>query len=239
VRHFPGAGTGWNELVEGPGGLVYVTRYSDAPEDPAAQRRGSVGIFTPAGELLRELPVEPREGRFRAPKSLAVDPGSGEIWLNLDAFAADGGVAYQALRLAPGGEELEVRAAPPELHFVAFDPGGRGWFAEATGDELRLRVTHAGRELAAARLGARLAPDFVQDIRFAPDGAAILASWAARAFVARLEGARLRVREVRFEVPPDCEPPRGSSLLYTAVLARGSLYATLFCRATILRAGLW
>ncbi len=236
VRHFAGVGAGWNELVEGPAGLLYVTRYSDAPEDPGAQRRGSVGVFTPEGRLLRELPIEPREGSFRAPKSLAVDPASGEIWVNVDSFSAAGDVAYEALRLAPGGQVLERSPSPPELHFVAFDASGRGWFAEAEGRDLRLRVVAAGREIAAASLGARRPVDFVQDIRFAPDGAAILASWAARAFVARLAGGELRVREVRFELPPDCAPPRGPSLLYTAVFARGSLYATLFCRATILRA---
>jgi hypothetical protein len=236
VRHFAGLGAGWNELVEGPGGLVYATRYSDSPEDPGAQRRGSVGVLSPEGALLRELPIEPDRGRFRAPKSLAVDPASGEIWVNVDAFSSDGSVSYEALRLSPGGEVLGTWPAPPELQFAAFDASGRGWFAEAERAELRLRVVAGGREIAATSLGARRPVDFVQDIRFGPDGAAILASWAGRAFVARLEGEELRVREVRFALPPDCAPPRGRSLLYTAVFARGSLYATLFCRATILRA---
>lgn len=238
LRHFAGLGPGLNELAEGPDGAIYATRYSDAPEDPGAQTRGGVAVFDPSGALLREVPVEPADGRFRAPKSVAVDPLSGEVWINLDAFGPDGSVAYQTLRIAPDGEILEAHASPPELHFVAFDPDGRGWFAESSAGALRLRVIEAGRELAAAALGERRPADFVQDIKFGPDGAAALALWSGRAFLARLTDSGLAIGEVVFARPGECALPEGRSILYTAVVARGSLFATLFCGATVLRAPL-
>ncbi len=238
-RVHPELGAGLNELIEDPQGWIHATRYSDAPEDPARQTRGGVLVLTPAGERVRETPIPPAAGRFRAPKSLALDPQSGELWVNLDAFDAEGGVHYETLRISAGGEIQEARPAPPELHFAAFDRAGRGWFAESLDGELRLRVTQRGAELARASLGPREPLDFVQDIQFAPDGRALLALWSARVVVARLGAAGgLSLRELALARPADCVAPRGRSLLYTAVATRERVFATLFCGATVLEAPL-
>lgn len=239
ARAYPELGAGLNELALGPEGRIYATRYSDRPEDPARQTRGGVLVLTPAGERVREIPIAPAGGRFRAPKSLAVDPASGEIWVNVDAFDAEGGVAYQTLRIDASGRIAETLPAPPELHFVAFDAQGRGWFAESTGGELRLRVTRGAAELARAALGSRGALDFVQDIQFAADGRALLALWSSRVIVAELGASgALAIADLALPRPPDCEPPRGRSLLYTAVAHRDRIFATLACGMTVLEAAL-
>lgn len=237
VRHFAGLGTGFNELVEGPDSHVYVTRYSDAPADPAARRYGAVVVLSPEGELVRELRLAPAAGRFVAPKSLDVDPRSGEIWVNTDTFEPDGRIVHETLRLAADGRILERRAAP-ELHFMRFDRRGRLWLAESREGVLSLRVLRAGRLLARLPLGACEPLDFVQEIWPTADGGALLALWSARVIRVVPSGTGFRVAALRLEVPPACRPPVGRSLLYTAVAHRGYLYATLFCRATLLRAPL-
>jgi hypothetical protein len=238
VRHFEALGSGWNELVEGPGGLVYATRYSDRPRDPARQTHSSVGVLDPEGRLLREIRIDPGPLGFRAAKSLAVDPTSGDVWVNTDSFGPDGRVSYERFRLTPDGHVALHQVAPPELHFVAFDARGRGWFAESAGGALTLRVRSAEGELAAASLGPRRPGDFVQDIKFAEDGRALLALWSREVVVARLDGAALSLRRVPMQAPAECEPPQGRSLLYTAVAFRDRLFATLFCGATVLEAPL-
>lgn len=239
ARAYPDLGAGLNELALGPAGRIYATRYSDRPEDPALQTRGGVLVLTPAGERVREIEIPPEQGRFRAPKSLAVDPASGEIWVNVDVFDPAGGLSYETLRIDASGRIAETLPAPPELHFVAFDAQGRGWFAESSGAELSLRVMRGGSELARATLGNRGPLDFVQDIQFAPDGRALLALWSSRVIVAEL-GARgeLAIRDLELERPADCAPPRGRSLLYTAVAQRDRIFATLCCGMTVLEAAL-
>jgi hypothetical protein len=237
VRHYAGLGSGFNEIVEGPDSRLYVTRYSNAPADPAAPRYGAVVVLSPQGDLVREHRLEAVPGRFVAPKSLDVDPASGEIWVNTDTFEADGRIVHETLRLAPDGRVLERRAAP-ELHFVRFDARGRTWLAESGEGALWLRVLQAGRLVARLPLGAREPLDFVQEIRPTADGGALLAFWSSR--VVRVVPARdgFRLEPMRLELPPGCRPPQGRSLLYTAVAHRGNLYATLFCGATVLRASL-
>jgi hypothetical protein len=235
ARHFEGIGVGWNELVEGPEGNVWVTRYSDAPADPSRRRHGSVAVVAPDGRLLREHPLEGKDGSFVAPKSLAVDPASGEVWLNTDTFRPDGSVAHEWIRLSAEGEVRERHAGPPELLFVAFDRAGRGWFAEDASGELRLRIRAAGAWTHTLPLGRRDPLDYVQDIRFTQAGA-LLALWSGRVISIEPEGSGFRARDLRLELPVDCRPPQGRSLLYTAVLHRESVYATLFCGPTVLRA---
>ena len=236
LETFEWLGVGFNELAEGPRGRIYVTRYSNRPSRVSQQEFGSVVILTPEGKLEREFRFEQREGVFTAPKSVAVDPGTGEIWLNADVFSRDGDVSYATLRLSAEGEVLERSSAAPELHFVAFGRDGVGWFAEDRDGELWLRATRGGQEIASSRLGPRAALEFVQDIKPAGEGEAVLALWSARAFLASLTEDRLAVSEIRFERPPDCVPPRGRSLLYTAVRHRDSIYGTLFCGSTVLSA---
>jgi hypothetical protein len=161
VRAFSGLGAGFNELYEGPAGHIYVTRYSDAPRDVERQRYGGVVVLTPDGELVREIRFERDDQRFTAPKSLAIDPASGEIWLNTDTFWVDGSILHETLRLAPDGRVLSREVAPPELHFIRFDAGGRGYFAESLNAAFRLRITTGERELAVIPLGPRKPLDFV------------------------------------------------------------------------------
>ena len=248
-------GPGLNELAVGPGGSLYATRYARDPRRPGAGASGSVVVATPEGELLRELALPGEPGLVRSPKSLAVDPATGQIHLNVDVFGPDGAVGYERIRLAPGGEVLEHRRSPPELHFPAFDAAGRGWFAESEEGRLRLRVTEGRRELVRRELGAREELDFVQDIRFRDDGAALLAFWSGRIVVARLlvedgsparpatqparsssPSAELDTCELRLALPEACRPPRGRGLVYTAVAGPEALHATLYCGATVLTA---
>jgi hypothetical protein len=234
ISHFDGIGVGFNELVEGPEGNLYVTRYSDAPAQPSRRSYGSVAVLSPDGALLRELRIDAGNGAFVAPKSLAVDPAGGEIWLNTDTFGRDGSVVHEWIRLSADGEVLERGAGSRELLFVAFDPGGRGWFAEDASGELRLRLRERGAWTHTLPLGARDPLDFVQDIRFTARGA-LLALWSGRVISVEPTGGGFQVADFRLELPAECAPPGHRSLLYTAVPHRDSLYATLFCGPTILR----
>jgi hypothetical protein len=236
VRHFENLGLGFNELVEGPGGLLYVTRYSDDPFDVGRQRFGSLVVLSPDGELVREFEFPLEEGRFTAPKSVAVDPVTGEIWLNADVFAADGSVSYAWFRLSADGDILEQGAGSPELHFVWFDPEGIGWFAEEDEGDLWLRAKRAGTELVSFPLGPRRGLDFVQDIKAFGSQRVLAALWSGRAFVASLAGPSLA--EIRFQRPADCAPPDGRSLVYTAVGYRNRVCATIVCGAAVLCASL-
>jgi hypothetical protein len=223
-QRFAHLGGGLNELVEGPGGSIYVTRYTEP---------GSVISIEPDGALRWETRLEPHV----APKSVAVDPTSGEVWINTDTKAPDGSIAHETIRLSAQGEVLEARSADgAELHFAAFSSAGEGWFAEARGEWLWLRYEPprgARRELRLARLDPI---DFAQDIEPGP-GSAVVALWSRRAFEVRAGDAGLVAREVRFRVPPECEPPH-PSLTYTAVAWQGELFATLFCGPVVLRAPL-
>ena len=238
VRHFRDIGVGFNELVEGPGGLLYVTRYSDDPFDADRQQFGSVAVLTPEGEPVREFRF-PAEGRvFTAPKSLAVDPLTGEIWLNADVFDAEGGVSYARLRLAPDGTILERDDGPHELQFVWFDPSGTGWFAEDRGGELCLFARRGGDDVASFPLGPRGSLDFVQDLKPFGERGVVAGLWSGRVFVASLEEDGPSLSSVRFQRPSECVPPSGRSLLYTATVYGHRVYATLFCGATVLGAPL-
>ena len=232
LRVFSGIGTGFNELWEGPGGHVYVTRYSDAPRDVAAQRYGAVVELTEEGSLVREIRFEKSAGSFTAPKSVAVDPVSGEIWLNTDTFQEDGGLLYETLRLASDGRVLERQLAPPELQFMSFDREGRGWFAELVDGDFRLRIEERGRRTHIP-LGRREGVDFVQDIKFSAEGHAAIAFWSGRVTLVRRAARGYAWWDLELPRPRECE----RFLVYTAVPYADRVYATLYCGATIVRAG--
>jgi hypothetical protein len=236
VHHFGGVGTGFNELVEGPQGHVYLTRYGTGSESHVRREGGSVVVLTPEGNLVHEFPVQEDPEVFAAPKSLAVDPLTGEIWCNADLLSEGNDPAFVTYKLSPTGEIVARSPAPPELQFVAFGREGTGWFAEADEGRLRLRATRGGQEIARTSLGRPERIDFVQDIKPISPDRAVLSLWSGRAFVAFLDGRFLTAAEVRFQRPADCVPPEGRSILYTAVAYRDSLYATLYCGWTILRA---
>ncbi len=238
VRLWPGLGTGLNEMVEGPDGNLFVTRYADDPLPQGRTGSGAVAVISPEGQLLREFRFPGPAGTYTAPKSLAVDPSTGEIWLNTDTFGPGSAVVHEALRLASDGRVLERTSGPAELHFPVFDSNGRGFFAESVGDRLRVRVRERGQDLATLDLGPRPPLDFVQEVRVSPDGGAILATWRGRAWRVRPRDGGFEVAEIGFELPPECRPPEGRSLLYTAMVHDGAAFATLFCGARVLRAPL-
>jgi sugar lactone lactonase YvrE len=234
MRVFQDLGTGFNELTEGPDGNVYATRYAGrATEDAAAY--GSVVVLSPDGALVNEFVIANESERFTAPKSLAVDPRSGEIWLNTDTFGPGEAIAHETIRLRADGSVLERREDEVELHFVAFDAAGRGWFAESVRGRLRLRVMDRDKLLATLSLGPRKRGDFIQDIHFASDGTAVLARWSRVVHLVRLGGGTLEQAEIVFDVEPECAATRGPKLLYTAVLHARGVFATLHCGGRVAR----
>jgi hypothetical protein len=199
-----------------------------------------VTAIEPHGALVFETRFERADdGSFVAPKSIAVDPRSGEVWVNTDTFAADGSLArHETLRLAADGVLLERDSGAAELQFAAFSRSGEGWFAQARDGWIWLGLRAPGRADRWLRLTPLGPMDFVQDIKPGASGRAVIALWSRRAFDVRAERGSLVAREVRFRVPPDCEPPAHRSLTYTAVRWRHELYATLFCGPTVVRAPL-
>ena len=237
VRHIEGLGVGLNELAEGPAGNLYVTRYSTAPRG-AGDRSGSLLVLTPDGDVLRETHFEGGPGEVIAPKSVAVDPESGECWLTADVFASDGSVGYGVLHVDASGRVLARRRSAPELLFARFDARGYGYFVEDVGGTLRLRITEGGRDRSSLELGPRWPLDYAQDIQIARDSTAVIAFWSGRVDLVRLVGDELSHRVIQLEKPRECAPPRGRSLVYTAVLWEDRVYATLTCGAAILAAEL-
>jgi len=237
VEKFASLGSGLNEIALGPDQNLYVTRYSSLAHAHAA-RDGSVVVVSPEGKLLREQVLSARAGAVTAPKSLAVDPLSGDVWVNADVIGRDGVVSYAAFHLGPDLRLREKLPAPPELLFVAFDGDGRGFFVEDRSGELWLRVQKAGQPLAELDLGARAAADFAQDIHFAADGAAAIAFWSGRVEVVKQSPAGLRHATIVLEKPPECAGPGQNAVFYSAFLGAKSVYATLYCDAAIARAPL-
>lgn len=234
LQLFSEAGLGLAELAEGPEGQVYATRYASDPRERGAETYASVVVLTPRGELERDLRLPSTPERFPAAKSLAVDPESGEIWLNTDTFLSGGEILHETFRLAPDGAVLERRRAP-ELLFMRFDRSGLGWFAESVRGLLRVRLLERGREIATLDLGARPESDFVQDIHFAPDGSALLARWSGVVHELRWRNARLERRDLQDPGSRTCTATGGPALLYSAIPHRGRVYATIHCGATISR----
>ena len=225
-------GAGLNEIALGPGQNLYVTRYGGDGGD------GGVVIVSPEGKLLREVRLHARKDALTAPKSIAVDPTSGEVWVNADVIGRDKSVSFAAFHL---GADLGVkeRLAPPyELEFVAFDSGGRGFFVEDRDGRLGLRVVRGGTELLAVDLGPRDAHDFAQDIHFAPDGTAAIAFWSGRVEVVRQKDGNYEHARLQLDRPRECLTETDKSIFYSAFVSGGSVYATLYCDAAIVRAPL-
>jgi hypothetical protein len=238
VEHFTALGTGLNEIAVGPSGNLYVTRYGAADPKQRAAHDGALVELTPEGAIVREVPLHARDGAFTAPKSVAVDPSSGEVWLNADVIAPDGAVSFAAFHLGADLSVRETLAAPPELMFVAFDPKSRwGVFVEDDAGRVRARLVGGGGEFARVDLGPREAHDFAQDVHFGADGmTAVVAFWSGRVELLRWDSAKgARTTRVQLEKPAGCESP---ALFYSAFLEPDGIYATLYCDATIVRAPL-
>jgi sugar lactone lactonase YvrE len=231
-REFSGVGNGLNELYEGPDGRVYVTRYATSTGSAGAGQRGGVLVLEPDGSVVRELQLADSPDGPAAAKSLAVDPRSGEIWLNTDTFLADGSLAHETVRLAADGTELSRHSGDPELLFVRFDARGRGWFAEREAGALRVRMVDGERALE-RELGALPAIDFVQDIQFAADGRVALARWSGVVHVLSDRGAELEHVELSADGPRPCPVTGGPPLLYSAIPFGSSVFATVYCGGAI------
>ena len=221
VVRFDALGSGLNELALGPDGHLFATRYgSELRSD------GSLVAFDEDGALLAEHALEPPPGFHIAPKSVAWDPVRKEIWLNTDLLPVTGGadsVRHDARVLGPDGSE-RLRFDTPEVQFMTFSADGTGWFAEASGSDLRLRVRPPDRA-GSALLTGRIVPlddafnpvDFVQDIHPDPDGdEAVVTRWSGKVHVVDRAGGR---RDVAL-------PVRDGDLYYSGVRADGAVCAT-------------
>jgi hypothetical protein len=226
VQHHDGAGSGLNELWEGPEGEIYVTRYLG--------NHPGVAVFGPDGVLRRELTMPQEEGALVCPKSLAVDPGTREVWINSDVFYDDGRpVGYDAFRLSPEGAVLE-HVARPLLQFMSFDAAGRGWFAYDEDGVWRLRIAAPGGGTTLVELGPHHPADVVQDIKHFRD-VTLLMTWRRRVFAVRTS-AEGRTERCALAVPPIADCP---DLAYTAVLSErsGRVYQTIDCGIYVVRVG--
>ena len=232
VEHFDSLGTGLNEIALGPDGNLYVTRYGAGSDEPAGGD-GSVVEVSQTGELLREQTLHARDGATTAPKSLAVDPSSGEGWANADVIAPAGKVGFSSFHLARDLRVLERKDAPPELMFVSFDRSSRGFFVEDRGGEVILRVTRGSAELGRLDLGPRGATDFAQDVHFAPDGSAAIAFWSGRVELVREVNGDWEHARVDLQRPDDCVSQ--NAIFYSAFIEPRGVYATLYCDAAIVR----
>jgi hypothetical protein len=228
LRHHLEGATGLNELWEGPGGEIFATRY-------LGERPGVV-VFGPDGALRREYVLPQEDGVLVCPKSLAVDPRTGEIWINSDAFRADGRPAgFPSFRLSAAGEVLE-RSEEPALAFLSFDAEGRGWFVDDDGSRWTLRIVPPEGPARRIDLGPHAVIDTVQDVKH-HGNLTLLATWQQRVFVVRsAEGGRFDLCELAASPVADC--PQGGGLGYTAVAAAsGGVYESVDCGILVVRAG--
>jgi hypothetical protein len=228
VQHYAGAGEGLNELWEGPGGEIYVTRYLG--------ERPGIAVFGTDGGLRRELVMPQAPGALVCPKSLAVDPASGDVWFNTDTFYDDDRPAgFDAYRLSAAGAVLE-QVTEPLLAFVSFDAAGRGWFVDDAEGAWTVRIVEPGGRTTRVELGPHGRLDVVQDIHHAGD-VAVLATWGRSVFAIRApEGGRAE-RCVLPAPPLDCggEPALGYSAVVSA--RGGRVYASVDCGIRVLRVG--
>src|SRR5882672_1749346 len=74
VERFDDLGPGLNELALGPDRNLYVTRYG------AEKKDGGVAVISPEGKRVREAALHAVDGALTAPKSIAVDPLSGDVF---------------------------------------------------------------------------------------------------------------------------------------------------------------
>jgi hypothetical protein len=232
AEHFDDLGPGLNEIALGPDQNLYVTRYG------AGRNDGGVAVISPEGLRVREVALHARSGGQTAPKSIAVDPHSGDVWVNADVVAPDKSVSFAAFHLAPDLHVLERLDPALELQFMAFDATGRGFFVEDRAGRLELRVTRDGAELLRVDLGPRAPHDFAQDIHFAPDGTAAIVFWSGRVDLVRQHDGNFEHAEIQLERPEQCTGEGENALFYSAFVIRGSVYATLYCDAAIVRAPL-
>ena len=218
VTRWTHLGPGLNELALGPDGSIWISRYPTLGEP----ERGGVLRIDPEGRLLAEHPIPAPDGYRAGPKTVAVDPLRGELWVAMDWLPADAGsrlpIRHDAVVLdADGALLLQIRE--PELQFVAFAADGTGYRAERDARGLALRVVPPDTP-PAVDAGTRIdldpdfpaALDFAQEVRPVPGGGAIVTRWSGHVHHVDASG---RLRSLRL---PEFEP---GGLYYTAVLHDG------------------
>jgi hypothetical protein len=233
LERFESAGPGLNEIWEGPGGDLYVTRYSSAPQGDPYRSYGAVAVISPDGRLLREYRLASPSGGLTAPKSVAVDPRSGHVWLNTDTFLKNGKTFHETIRLDENGVVVS-RTLQPELHFMSFSRAGTGFFAEVERDRLYLRITEGDETVARLTLGPILELDFVQDIKHGAHGEVALMLWSGALYVVTPGERGWSAQGVQLRAPATCRPPDGRSIFYSAVTRGDRVCATLFCGGRVL-----
>jgi hypothetical protein len=238
VERFPALGRGLNELALGPEGQVYATRYGSGLDDPHAKQDGALLAVSENGRKLGELRLHARDGAVTAAKSVAVDPRSGRIFVNADLIHGDGNVEFARFVIDPDLSILDTEVGGPELLFIAFASDGRAVSVWDDGGRLRLALGDGERERASIDLGPRVPGDFAQDIHFAADGSAAVAFWSGRVDLVRARAGGFEHASLTLEKPPDCVPPAGRSLVYSAFAGPRAVHATLYCGVTILRGAL-
>lgn len=221
VHRLQEPGAGLAELARGPGETLLATRYGSARRELG----GSVVRIDADGRLLAEHPLAAPPGYLAAPKSVAFDPGRGQLWVTADLLPLAGDATrHDAYLLDLDGRELH-RVVEPEIQFVAFAADGTGYRAERDGRRLWLRIVAPGAD-PLDPAGARLALldegfpedfDFVQDIQIDSSGRAVVTRWSGVVYAVDRGGA---IAEMRL---PSLDP---EGLYYTAVGTDGRICAT-------------
>jgi hypothetical protein len=183
----PELGRGLNEIAPGPGDTLLVSRYGD-PDDPQAS--GGILVATLDGVRVAEHALVPPPGYRTAPKTVGYDATRDEIWVTTDLFGPPGSAIRHDAYVLDGAGRERRRIEHPEVHFVAFRPEGGGVLAEVEGSRLVLRLRpRAGPDLVVVADAAFAnGVDFVQDIRFAPDGRAVVTRWSGAVHLLSPEG---------------------------------------------------
>ncbi len=227
VQRFAEAGPGLVELAAGRDGNLLATRYGGAEGES-----GSVLRLDPEGRVLAEYPLAPPQGFQVAAKSLARDPLRDEIWVNTDLLSQVGGASRHDVRILGSDGVERLRFDRPEVQFMTFAEDGTGFFAEVDGTLLTLRIRapeRAGRPILTGLvvpLDDAFEPglDFVQDVKVAEDGTAVVTRWSGRVHLVRRDGETRTLTLPRSEDGP---------LYYTGVLEDGNLCVTLCAEVTV------
>jgi len=220
----PEAGAGLNELAEGPGGGVVVSRYG-SPGQP-----GSVVVLDADGNVVRETPLSHPSGRQVAPKTVAWDPIRDEIWVATDLLPEEAGPEGHPLMVVTRDGSQRLEAPGVEVNFIRFTPEGIGYFAVAHGRRLELWTLSPGRGAASVpanldtarkrMLAANFASalDFVQDIQLGPDRL-VITRWSGILHVLPGEGPATTLELPRYE----------EGGLYYSGVGRGDTVCSTYC----------
>ena len=224
VVYFKGLGAGLNELYQGPGGEIYVTRYS------SAGKSGSVVVITPSGRLLKEFFIH-LPGFIIAPKSIAVSPITGEMIINTDMFPLEGDlVRHDTFVLGPDGR-VRQRIMAREVFFMSFDRQGKKWVAERSEDgSWQMSITYPGGKIVSLIIDKKPLPfDVIQDIKHR-NAVTIATAWSGRLYYFEENSQGIKFIPLLPETGPGLDAlPKGKGILaYSTMMANnGFLYGAI------------